>query len=829
MTLPVHDPVLIFAIVMVIVLVAPLLFGKLRIPGIVGLIVAGAAVGPSGAGLLERDSTIILLGTVGLLYLMFVAGIALDLNQFNKVKTRSLTFGLLSFLFPQLLGIAAATHLLNFSLPSAVLLGSIVGSHTLLAYPVASRLGLAKNVAVTTTMGGTIVTDLLALLLLAVVARYTEGAYGIGFWILFFGLIAAFLAATVFGLPRVGRWFMRVTGSDPNLSFIFLVTALFVTSYLAQVVGLAPIIGAFIAGIVLNRLVPEVGPLMSRVQFVGEVFFIPFFLISVGMLVDFAALAAGLEVWIYSLLFIAVVLIGKFLAAKASGRIFAYSSAEEWLVFGLTVPQAAATLAVTLVGFNLGLFDGTVVNAVIVMILATSLLGPWFVERHGRRVALKEEAEPQRTAEAPQRILIPLANPATAHILVDVALAIRRDGAHEPVYPLTVVRPGRAVNDDVAAGEKLVGEAVVHAVAADVPVIPMTRIDSNPARGIARAVAERRISHVIIGWGGPPPPRERIFGSVLDQLLSAVDQTIFVTSIARPVNTFARIMLAAPPFAEREAGFAGMLRDVKMMADRLGAELILLVTPNHRRHVEKLARAARPDVPLRVEVVQRVDDLLDDLSRMLKPDDLVIMSAAKKEQISWQPLLDRLPRTFRQRFPEQDFIVVYPGYSEHTAERPSVAALMSDVRESPQGYVIDVTNGDGEAAVREMLRVVLGHEVSVDEVQNLLLHDLQAHHQELGESILLLHAHTDRVPRQIRIAGTRREGITFDGLDHGVRAVLVLLNPPDMAPSAHLRALARIAEAAHAIEQLEYDEMRTRLEEMSLFDHRPDVYSGEPD
>ncbi len=828
-SLPIHDPVLIFALVMLIVLVAPLVFGKMRIPGIVGLIVAGAIVGPNGAGLLERDATMILLGTVGLLYLMFVAGIALDLNQFKKLKARSLTFGLVSFFVPQLLGIATGMYLLNFDLPAAVLLGSIVGSHTLLGYPIASRLGLTKNVAVTTTMGGTIVTDMLALLLLAVVTRYIEGVHGILVWLSFIGLIVVFLVAVVAGLPRLGRWFMRATRNDRNLSFIFLVTALFVTAYLAQTVGLAPIIGAFIAGIVLNRLVPEVGPLMSRVEFVGEVFFIPFFLISVGMLVDFRSLAAGVDVWIAAILFTSAVGIGKLVAAKAAQFMFGHSREEGWLMFGLTVPQAAATLAVTLVGFNIGLFDQTVVNAVIVMILVTCIAGPSLVERFGRAVALKEEGEPYRASDAPQRVLIPLANPATAHSLVDVALAIRRDGSQEPVYPLAVVSSRGGVAEQVAAGEKLVGEAVVHAVAADVPVIPMTRVDANPAQGIARAVAERRISHVVIGWGGPLPPKERIFGSVLDRLLDMIEETVFVARVSRPINTVQRIVLAVPPFAERESGFDDAVRDLKMMASRIGADLLVLATQTHLGGVQDHFAAAEPAVAMQVEALPRFDELLDRLSVVLSGEDLFVLLSARKNQASWRPDLDRLPRMFRQRYPDSDFVIVRPSLFERDPDGGLLEESASPIGASgePASYGLAVEAADGEEALREMLRPAVSDDEAMGEIVSLLLQDLDDHRQEMGESILLLHTHTHHAPRQIRVAGTSREGIVFKGLSDPVRTVFLLVNPADLSPGSHLRALAQIATAAHEVEQLEFDAMISRLDDLGFTQRDENEPNGE--
>ncbi|RMH68240.1 MAG: cation:proton antiporter, partial [Bacteroidetes bacterium] len=481
MDLPVTDPVLVFALAMLIILVAPVVFTRLRIPGLVGLIVAGAIVGPTGIGLLERNETFELLGTVGLLYLMFVAGLSIDLNQFAKLRTRSLVFGLTSFVIPQTLALLLGTQLLGFDLPQALLLGSIVGSHTLLAYPIASRLGITKNNAVIMTMGGTMVADVLSLLILAIVVALIEGASGPGFWLRFTLLMLLYAAGVVFLLPRLGRWFFRTVRNQADVEFVFLVAVVFLVAYLASWANLAPIIGAFLAGLVMNRLVPENSPLMTRVRFVGNALFIPFFLISVGMLVDLRVLVSSLTLWERALLFTGLVLGGKLAAAMLVRQVYGYTAVEGWVTYGLSTPQAAATLAVTLIGFELGLFDGTTVNAVIVMILLTSLVGPSVVDRFGRKLAVQETTRPYEPTQAPQRILVPLANPEHVEALIDIALIVHDPKSEQPIYPLVVVRDEEESGAPVAAAEQILSRAIVHAAAADVPVQPLTRIDLNVA------------------------------------------------------------------------------------------------------------------------------------------------------------------------------------------------------------------------------------------------------------------------------------------------------------------------------------------------------------
>lgn len=817
---PFQDPVLIFAVVMLIVLLAPLAFARIRIPGLVGLIICGAIVGPSGLGLLERNDTIILLGTVGLLYLMFVAGLSLDLNQFNRQRSRSLVFGFPSFVIPQMLAIVVSIRLMGYSVPAALLLGSIVGSHTLVAYPVASRLGITKNTAVIMTMGGTIITDMLALLMLAVVVASTQGSLDLRFWIQFIGLITVYLALVMIGLPRLGKWFIRSTRGDANLTFTFLVTVLFVTAYLAGVAGLAPIIGAFIAGLVLNRLVPEMGALMSRVKFVGETLFIPFFLLSVGMLVDFGVLVSSLNVWYAALIFTALVYLGKGLAAIIPSVIYRYSSAETWVVFGLSTPQAAATLAVTLVGFDLGLFGQTAVNAVVVMILITCLVGPWLVEKFGRVIIREQEALPYDPGATPQRILIPLSNPSTADTLVDIAVAIRRDESDEPVFPLIVVRDGENVASDVAAGEKLVGHAVVRAIAADVPVTPMTRVDLDVARGITRAITENLISHVVIGWGGPPSPQTRIFGSILDRLLELSRAEVLVCHISNPVGTHADIVTIVPPLAEREPGFDEVLRTVKLLASRTGGRLVFFVEERSRPILESHAKAARPAVPFTIKTIERYHHLFPQAEGLLQGNELVVFVSARESQRSWRPLLDRIPRLFSDRFPGSDYIVIYPPSGTPGPIEP--AAFETEQISLPKARIVsDLPGASPRAALHTLLTAAYGDEPET--VQNLtarLLHDNKMRPDELARGIVLLHLHTPLVTKQVLLAGVSPEGILFETLSHPVHVLLVLLNPYDVKPEQHLHVLAHIAHTIHEIgepadpvEEVPYDRFLETLSE----------------
>lgn len=800
-SLPFSNPVMIFALVMLIILLAPLLFRKLKIPGIVGLILAGTLVGPSILGLLERDSTIELLGTVGLLYLMFMAGLSIDLNRFEKLRNQSIGFGSVSYLFPAIGAYYLGIHFLEYSVETSLLLGAIVGSHTLLAYPIIERLGITKNTAVTMSMGGTLVTDALSLGVLAIVAGTVNESQGAGYWTGFITSIAVFLVAAILILPRLGRWFFRNMKHDTDVDFVFMMAVLFSTAFLAELAGLASIIGAFIAGLLLNRLVPATGTLMSRIQFVGNALFIPFFLISVGMLVDVQVLSS-LSVWIYAISFALLVFVGKAIASFLIQLVKGFSLSEGLVIFGLTTPQSAATLAVTLLGFDLGFFDQTAVNAVVILILITCLVGPWLVEKYGRKVAIQEESKPYQPSEAPQRILVPLANPETSDTLMDIAFMIRDEKSDQPVFPLTVARDGKDVDAQVARGEKMLSHAVVHAAAAEVPVNPITAIDLNIASGIARSVKEKLGSTVVIGWNGAPSPHQRIFGTILDQLLQEINEMVFVTKIHKPVNTLRRVVIAVPPFATLETGFSGAVRSLKLMADQIGA-VLLIVSPEERlEYVKKRNNRVKPELDTQYETISRWSELPGWLDDNIHGDDLFALISAREGSLSWRPALDRIPRVVANRYPDLSFITVYP-----TEVEMETGGLSQDLNikllEQKRIYLAD-TGESIEHVLMEMLKTEVSvEEKNIEELVHRLLKNSADYSPEMMSGVVLFDAHTSLIDKQILIIGIVREGLQVPKTASKVHVILLLLSPKEMRVRNHLKGVNTIARIIRPGESLQ--------------------------
>jgi Kef-type K+ transport system membrane component KefB/mannitol/fructose-specific phosphotransferase system IIA component (Ntr-type) len=802
--LPISDPVLIFALAMAIFLAGPVLFERLKIPGIIGLIVLGTIVGPNVLHLLDRDFTFELLGQVGLLYLVFLAGLELDLNRFQERRTQSIVFGLLSFAFPMGLSILVMP-LLGFGMPAAVLIGAIVGSHTLLAYPVVSRLGILKNRAMVTVIGGTLVTDTLALTVLAVVGGTLDGTPDAMYWLQLFGRLALYAAVVLIAVPRVGRWFFRNVPSQAPAEFLFLMVVLFGTAWAAELAGAQPIIGAFLAGLTLNRLIPLVSPLMTRVRFVGNALFIPFFLLSVGMLVDPRVLLAASDVWILAGALTGLVLVGKFAGSLAGMLLFRHSIAEGMAMYGLSVPQAAATLAVTFVGLEMGLFGEALVNAVIVMIVITVFIGPWLVDRFGREIAMQEERKPYDPSDAPQRILIPISNPATADGLMDIAFLLRGDRAEEPLYPLMVVQDSDdGAEAQVAEAEKMLSHAVLYAAGADVPVSPLTRVDRNIASGIARAMADTRTSAVVVGWDGTQSggSRTAVFGTVLDQLLEQTKQLVLVAKLGHPLNTTDRLIVVLPPATDRHPGFLQAVGAMKTLAAQLDASIEVLVVGEDPSRYARPLKEAKPDIPVEVEAVEGWGPLIWELRARLVPRDLVVVISARRGTVSWHRELERLPGQLSSLAPES-FIVAYPSEVEAGATGSESPHEFIPAALTPGRVVFDLEGDTHREVMRHLLSTHFANTPNrMDRVLDRLVEGEEKFSSEIRKGIALPHTLVSGLDEPLMFFGISPEGVQFPNSEAPVHLVLILLGSPEKRHD-HLHLLNRMAGILRKAENLD--------------------------
>ena len=495
-TLPLTNPVLIFSVILFIILFAPLVLHRFKIPDIVGLIIAGALIGPYGLHIMDRDSSIVLFGTVGLLYIMFVAGLEIDMADFKKNSKRSLIFGLYTFFIPMILGTFAGVYLLDFSYPTSILLASMFASHTLVTYPIVSKYGITKNRAVNVTIGGTVVTCLLALLVLAVIVGMSTGELTQGFWIQLGVSTVVFAFIVLWGFPFVGRWYFK-RYDDRVGQFIFVLGLVFFASFLAEAAGLEAIIGAFLAGLALNRLIPNTSALMNRIEFVGNALFIPFFLIGVGMLVNFHVFLYDLTtVWV-AVIMCVVATVSKFIPAWLAQKNFRFTTSERTLIFGLSNAQAAATLAAVLVGYNvilgttpegesIRLLNESVLNGTIVMILVTCIIASFATQKGAQEVALAEFAEDESVdnEEIEDRILIPLSNIENVEELVGLAVTIKSKKAKAVMTALNVIQADEGDSMAEKKANQLLEKATKAAAATDNELVTSLRYDEDIVNGI---------------------------------------------------------------------------------------------------------------------------------------------------------------------------------------------------------------------------------------------------------------------------------------------------------------------------------------------------------
>ncbi len=665
--LPFTDPLLTFSTLLAAILLGPLIFNRFKLPGVIGVIILGVIIGPNSLGLLNVEGSVTMLGQVGLLYIMFLAGLEIDLNDFFRHKRRSIIFGVLTFTIPQVAGTLIFLAL-GYNLLASLLIASMFASHTLVAYPVIQRLGLTKNNAVLTAVGGTILTDTAALLLLAVIVRAHQGSLDAAFWLGLAIKLSLYLLLVIKLIPRLCRWFFR-SFEDESLEFLFVLVLTFGLSYLARLIGIEPIVGAFFVGLALNPLIPSSSVLMNRIGFVGNSLFIPFFLLYIGMLVDVSVLASSLAVWGVMAAMLGTNMGTKLISAKATEKLFSYSRAEGWIIFGLSTTEAAATLAATLVGYRIGLIGDEVLNGVILMILVTCICGPSIVQHFGKVVVVESESVQEVDSEGPQRILIPLANPETAKGLVELGLMLRTDKA-EPLYPLTVAsQEAQHIASAVIASEKMLARVGELAAAANVPVIPITRVDVNVSLGIARAAKERRISDLVIGWNGAVSAQLKIFGTVLDQLIERTDSTVFVCRLRHPIALHRRLLLLVPPLSDKEPGFGHLLKSVKLILSGAGLSLQVFATLESTSNLEHAFGAPQYEVPCEFVTLETWSGVLEKLKVNVKNEDLIVLIGARRHSVAWTADTDRMPKELVKRFDEHDLIVAYPRTADSASNR----------------------------------------------------------------------------------------------------------------------------------------------------------------
>lgn len=668
---PVSDPTWIFFVVLGVILFAPMLLERLRIPSIAGMIFAGILIGPFGLGVLERDSSFELFGKVGLYYIMFLASLEMNLQDVRRIRTRAVTFGLLSFAIPIAIGVAANYSLLGYGLAASVLMAAMYASHTLIPYPIVLRYGISRRPGVSIAVGGTIVADTLTLLVLAVVGgTFKDNVTGL-YWLWLLAKVMVLGAIIVLGFPPLGRWFFR-RYDDGVVQYIFVLALVFLGAGLMEIVGMEGILGAFLVGLVLNRLIPPASPLMSHIEFVGNALFIPYFLIGVGMLIDVGALFTHAGVVGVAAVMLTVGMGGKWLAAAATQRLYGMNVAERQLLFGLSNSRAAATLAIVLVGYKIVLPDGTrlfdedVLNGTMMLILGTCIVSSVVTERAARRLVQGPAASAAAAKPGADRLLIALANPETVPPLVNVALMLRPPKSAVPLAAINVVLEDAPEAHE--RGMKELERAEKIAAAANVRLQTHSRWSVNVVSGISHAMRELDASDLIVGLHQKARISETFFGKLGTDLLCAVRRQVIIYRAVIPINTVRRIHLLAPRRAEYEPGFTCWADRVARLASQVCCRVEVYGHKNTLRSLRDYWDSQRVSAGGEFHEFHDWHDLLT-IAHRLRPEDLIVFVSARHGMLSHHHYLDHLPEQIERYFSARSLMLIFP---------PQFGASMAD-------------------------------------------------------------------------------------------------------------------------------------------------------
>ena len=689
---PITDPTLTFFVVLLIILLAPIIMGKLRIPHIIGMVLAGVVVGKYGLNILVRDNSFELFGRVGLYYIMFLAALEMDMESIRKNRNRLLIFALLTFTVPLLLTYFMGIHLLNYGITASLLLGCIMASNTLVAYPIVSRYGLQRKPSVTLSVGSSIISLIFSLIMLAAIVASNKGEGSIGFWLFFVSKFVIYCAAAIFLLPRLTRWFLR-RYSDAVMQFVFVLASLFLCAALSAAIGLEGIFGAFLSGLILNRYIPSVSPLKNRLEFIGNAVFIPYFLIGVGMLINVRLLFTGGGI-LWAVICITLFgTLGKAIAAYAACFGFRMPISSGHMMFGMTSAHAAGAIAMVMVGMNLLGEDGAplvsaqMLNAVIVMILFTCIISSVITEQSAQRIILRDKelpVEAHRKAND-QRILVPVKYPEYAERLMNMAILMLNRKQTRGLVALNVVYDGEHMHRNMEQGNRLLEQMTQYCAGSDIQIQTQTRIAANIANGIKHAFKEFQATEILIGMHTHKEVSTKFWGEFHQSLFNGLNQQITMARLAQPLNTIRRIQVAVPSRAEFEPGFYRWLERLSRIAGNLECRIQFHGRTETLSLVNEYIKNRHPQVRADYSNMDHWNEL-PKLANDVADDHLFVIVTARKGTVSYKNALEYLPDEVQRYFNGKNLVIIFPdqygdqevmtySQSQHTEERSAWESL----------------------------------------------------------------------------------------------------------------------------------------------------------
>ncbi|GAB3366759.1 cation:proton antiporter [Arachidicoccus ginsenosidivorans] len=646
-----------------IILFAPIALKRFNLPGIIGLIVSGVIIGPKGLDIIANDSAIHLFSTIGILYIMFIAGLELDLQQFKKHRNKSLIFGAFTFFLPLIIGYPVCRYILGYDFNASFLTASMFATHTLVSYPIVSKLGVSKNISVALTVGGTILTDTAVLIILAVILGKSRGGLSEEFFITLGISILLFSAFMFLVIPRIAKWFFQKMESEKHAHYIFVLAVVFFAAFLSQVIGLEPIIGAFVAGLALNKLIPESSALMNRIEFIGNSLFIPFFLIAVGMQVNIKVITAGPMALVVAGTLSLVAIVGKWLAAWSTQHIFKLSKDQRGIIFGLSGSHAAATLAVILVGYEAKILDENILNGTIILILITCIVSSLVTERSAKAILIQNEtrdlvSEEKETSNR-ENIIVTASKAIKFEKLLELALLIKNKKSDEPVTILSVVPNNEAAEENILKSRNKLHEFITMASATEVKANIITTLDHNAASGIARVAKESMADLVITSWPNRARMLDLFIGEKMEGIIRSVDKNLFICRLSAPLVTNKRIVLASPPLAELEKGFDLWVRKVIRLAEELTVPIFHYGhTHTHSAFKQKIHKMG-VNISYFHHNFEDWDNFVS-FTRFVKPEDLFVVVSARNGSVSYMGVQDHLHYKLDKYFEQISKIIIFP-------------------------------------------------------------------------------------------------------------------------------------------------------------------------
>ena len=673
--LPITDPTFIFFVVLIIILFAPIVMSKLRIPHIIGMVLAGIAIGQYGFNILVRDNSFELFGRVGLYYIMFLAGLEMDMEGVKKHSRRFLLFGLLTCFVPLILTYVMSITILDYSPAASFLLGCIMASNTLIAYPIVGRYGLQKHQSVALSVGSSMISLFLALVMLAAILGSFSKDSGWLFWVLFVVKFAAFCVGSVILIPKMTRYFLR-RYSDAVMQYTFVMAVMFLSAALSSLIGIEGVFGAFYSGLILNRYIPRVSPLMNRIEFIGNALFIPYFLIGVGMLINLGTLFSSVDmVWIVVLI-VFFGTFGKAVAAYICSLLFRLSKADGHMMFGLTSAHAAGAIAMVMVGIRLEVAPGEylvsddMLNGIIMMILFTCIISTMMTEHAAKKIVIEERGkwnEQNDTKDDDEKILLCVKYPEIAPHLLYMSMFMRNQRLNRDLVALNVVYDDERSNAAREEGIRLLELLQQTASASEVKVQTQVRLATNIANGIKHAFREFGCSEIVMGMHVHTDINPRFWGEFIQSLYNGLNRQILLVRFVQPMSTLRRIRVAVPSRAEFEPGFHRWLERLSRLAGQLDCRIQFHGRNESLALIKEYINNRHPNVRAEYTYMAHWNEL-PQLAAGIADDHLFVVVTARKGTISYKTALERLPDELQKHFSGKNLMIIFPDQHGDTKD-----------------------------------------------------------------------------------------------------------------------------------------------------------------